>query len=86
MAADRHLEYQELVRAVKQIAESDLPPKMQEVVLGLLRDETTAEIATRLGISPSTVRMHIMRARAVLRRELRPYLESPESDPQDRTG
>lgn len=85
-AVDRHLEYKELVRAVKQLAEADLPPKMQEVVLGLLRDETPAEIAARLGISPITVRGHLMRARAVLRRELRPYLDPDDSDPQDRTG
>ncbi|HEV2150464.1 MAG TPA: sigma-70 family RNA polymerase sigma factor [Longimicrobiaceae bacterium] len=85
-AADRHLEYKELARAVKQLAEADLPPKMQQVVLGLLRDETPAEIAARLGISQATVRMHLMRARAVLRRELRPYLDPDGSDPQDRTG
>jgi RNA polymerase sigma factor (sigma-70 family) len=84
-AADRHLEYKELVRAVKQLADADLPPKMREVVLGLLRDETPAEIAARLGISQATVRMHVMRARAVLRRELRPYLDPDGSMPQDGT-
>jgi RNA polymerase sigma factor (sigma-70 family) len=85
-APEQQLEYKELVRAVKQLAEADLPPKMQQVVLGLLRDETPAEIATRLGISQATVRMHVMRARAVLRRELRPYLEPNDSDPQDQAG
>ncbi|HEV2150462.1 MAG TPA: hypothetical protein VGR37_23885 [Longimicrobiaceae bacterium] len=41
-AADRHLEYKELARAVKQLALADLTPKMQQVVLGLLRDESPA--------------------------------------------
>lgn len=85
-AADQQLEYKELVRAVKQLAEANLPPKMKEVVLGLLRDETPADIAARLGISQATVRMHVMRARAVLRRELHAYLDSVRSEPQDGTG
>jgi RNA polymerase sigma factor (sigma-70 family) len=85
-AADRHLEHRELVHVVKQLAEADLPPKMREVVLGLLRGETPAEIAVRLDVSPVTVRGHLMRARAVLRRELHSFLDSAESDPRGRTG
>jgi RNA polymerase sigma-70 factor (ECF subfamily) len=86
-AADRHLEYRELSRAVREVANSTLTPQQREIVLGLLREETPAEIAARLNISPITVRTRLQRARAVLRRELWPYLDAGTSeDTQDRTG
>jgi DNA-directed RNA polymerase specialized sigma24 family protein len=44
------------------------------VVLALLRGQTTAEIAASQGVSPITVRTRLMRARAILRRELPDYL------------
>jgi RNA polymerase sigma-70 factor (ECF subfamily) len=86
-AADRHLEYRELARAVHDAANSALTPQQREIVLSLLREESPAEIAARLNISPITVRTRLQRARAVLRRELWPYLnpDTPE-DTQDRTG
>lgn len=86
-AADRHLEYRELARAVHEAANSALTPQQREIVLGLLREESPAEIAARLNISPITVRTRLQRARAILRRELWLYLNSdtPE-DTQDRTG
>lgn len=73
--ADRHAEYMELARAVHKVAAAKMPEKQRAVVLGLLRGETPAEIADRLGISPVTVRTRLMRARAVLHRELRSHLE-----------
>lgn len=85
-AADRHLEYRELARAVHEVANSALTPQQREIVLGLLREESPAEIAARLNISPITVRTRLQRARAVLRRELRSYLDSDDADPRDRTG
>jgi RNA polymerase sigma-70 factor (ECF subfamily) len=74
-AADRHAEYQELADEVHRICAAELPPPLQEIMLGLLRGETPTEIAERLHLNPVTVRTRLMRARAILRRELRPYLE-----------
>ena len=84
---DHHLEYWELARAVHEAANSALTPQQREIVLGLLRDESPAEIAVRLNISPITVRTRLQRARAVLRRELWSYLgnDTPK-DTKDRTG
>jgi len=87
-AADRHAQYWELARAVHQVASAKMPQTQRDVVLGLLRGDTPAEIANQLGISPVTVRTRLMRARAVLHRELRPFLEDGLADdsPQDRAG
>lgn len=74
-AADRHAEYAELAREVHRVCAAELPPALREVMLGLLSGETPAEIADRLQINPVTVRTRLMRARAILRKELRPYLE-----------
>ena len=38
---------------------SELTKRQREVVRGLLRGETYAEIAERLGIAARTVRMHV---------------------------
>ncbi|MQA92233.1 MAG: sigma-70 family RNA polymerase sigma factor [Gemmatimonas sp.] len=81
-AADRHVEYRELAREVHRICASELPPALKEVMLGVLRGETPVEIARRLEINPITVRTRLMRARAILRRELRAFvdLDDPETD------
>jgi len=55
-----------------------MSPKLQEVVLGLLRGETPEGTAVRLRLNPVTVRTRLARARAILRRELRPYLDAGE--------
>lgn len=68
-------EYEELVREVHRVARTGLPEAVAEVVLALLRGETTAEIASRLDVSPVTVRTRLLRARATLRRELPAYAE-----------
>lgn len=75
--AERELGCEELARAVHRVAAAKLPPGQREVILGLLRDETSHEIAARLKISPTTVRTQLMRARAVLREELAGILGSP---------
>ncbi len=87
-AADRHAQYRELARAVQRVASAKMPQTQRDVVLGLLRGDTPAEIADQLGISPVTVRTRLMRARAVLHRELRPFLDDGPADdcPQDRAG
>lgn len=86
--AERHTGYEELAHAVHRVSKSALTPQQREIVLGLLADESPAEIADRLGISPITVRTRLMRARAILRRELQPYLDTPdpEDDRQHGTG
>ncbi|HEX8430970.1 MAG TPA: sigma-70 family RNA polymerase sigma factor [Longimicrobium sp.] len=85
-AADRHTEYEELAAAAHRVASIKMPQAQREVVLGLLRGENAGEIAQRLGISPITVRTRLMRARATLHRELRPYLDTVDDGPQNRAG
>lgn len=79
-AADRHAEYRELAREVHRICAAELPPALKEVMLGMLRGETPSEIAERLEMNPVTVRTRLMRARAILRRELRPFLDLDDSE------
>ena len=57
---------------------AEMSPKLQEVILGLLRGETPEETAERLKLNPVTVRTRLVRARAILRRELRPYIDVGE--------
>jgi RNA polymerase sigma-70 factor (ECF subfamily) len=87
-AADRHTQYQELRRAVSRIAGTKMPQTQRDVVLGLLRGDTPAEVADKLGISPVTVRTRLMRARAVLHRDLWQFLDGgqPEDGPHHRAG
>jgi RNA polymerase sigma-70 factor (ECF subfamily) len=72
-------EYEELARAVHRISATTLPPPLADIVLGLLRGETPIEIAHRQGVSPITVRTRLLRARAILRRELRDELTEGRS-------
>lgn len=74
--ADRHAEFQELAREVYRICAAEMSPKLQEVALGLLRGETPEETADRLKLNPVTVRTRLVRARAILRKELRPYIDT----------
>lgn len=85
-AADVHAEYEDLARAVHRVAASAMPESLRAVVLGLLRGETAPEIAQRLHVSPVTIRTRLMRARTILRRELRPYLDARGSRDQERAG
>lgn len=75
MSVDRRLEYEELVKAVHRACIEKLQPGLHEVALGLLKGDSPVEIATALDVSPITVRTRLMRARAILRDELRSYLE-----------
>lgn len=79
-AADRDTEYEELTKAVHRVALAKLSPGGRDVVLGLLRGESRAEITARLGISSETLRIRLMRARAVLRGELAGYLDAPDDE------
>lgn len=83
IALDLDLEYRDLSEAIARVAPAVLPPPLAHIVLGLLRGETTAEIATKQQVSPITIRTRLIRARAVLRRELRAYLEPKGKAPHD---
>lgn len=71
---EAYAEYDELVHAVRRASRTVLPRELRTVVLALLRGQTTAEIAASQGVSPITIRTRLMRARAMLRRELPDYL------------
>jgi RNA polymerase sigma factor (sigma-70 family) len=71
----RQTEYEELVHAVLRASADSLPPELGTVVLGLLRDRSLSEIATDVGTDPFTIRMRLLRARTLLRRELWAYID-----------
>lgn len=75
----RRIEYRELALAIHRACVEKLGPGLREVAVGVLRGESTVEIATALHISPVTVRTRLMRVRAVLRHELADYLEAPNA-------
>ena len=79
-SVDLELEYRELVVAVHRTSVSSLAPELGTIVLGLLRGLTTDEIAAREGVSPITIRTRLLRARALLRRELQAYLNAGARD------
>ena len=55
------------------VALRSLPRRQREVIaLRVFLDMDTGEIAAQLGIAPATVRVHLARATAALRQELRP--------------
>jgi RNA polymerase sigma factor (sigma-70 family) len=75
LAADLDTEYAELTEAIRQVAATALPVPLGRIVLGLLRGKTPIEIATAEHVNPTTIRTRLLRARAVLRRELRMYID-----------
>ena len=79
-APDERVEFEDLVRAVHGVVAAKLSPPLADIVRGLLRGETPAEIAVRQGVSPVTVRTRLLRARAILRRELHIYLDDSDVD------
>jgi len=72
---ERETEYEELVRAIRRASASKLPPELRAVVLGLLSDLSVSEIAADLRVDPFAIRMRLLRARALLRRELWAYID-----------
>lgn len=77
---DVRVEREELVRVVHALIRSKLPPPLAETVRALLSGSTPAEIAAHQGVSPVTIRTRLMRARSILRAELRGQLDSAEVD------
>ena len=74
-SAEAVAEYEDMVLAVHRVIAGRLPTPLAEVVRGLLSGETPSEIAERLSVSAVTIRTRLVRARAILRRELRPYVQ-----------
>jgi RNA polymerase sigma-70 factor (ECF subfamily) len=72
-------EYRELARAVVTAAHETCTESLRAVVLGLVRGLDVAEMAREQGVSQQAVRVRLTRARALLRRALRPFdSESPQ--------
>lgn len=83
------LDLQDLARTVHQVALTALTHGQRDVVLGLLRGETTLEIAQRLGIDHVTVRTRLMRARIALKKATSRYaadLVETERGPEGRAA
>jgi RNA polymerase sigma factor (sigma-70 family) len=72
--SESQAELKELVRAVHRVANAALAPELADIIRGLLHGETPAEIARRQNVSPVTIRTRLLRARAVLRKELVGYI------------
>ena len=66
-------EYRELARAVIVAAHATCTASLRAVVLGLVRGLDIAEMAREQGVTEQAVRVRLTRARALLRRELRPF-------------
>ena len=63
------------MRAVYRASAATLPPELHAVVLGLLADRSLAEIVQELDVDLTRVRLRLLRARALLRRELWAYVD-----------
>ena len=74
IAVDAQAEYRELALAVHRASEAVLPPALREIVFGLMRGESLIDLAARQHVSPVTIRTRLLRARAILRRELGAHL------------
>ncbi|GAC1417945.1 MAG: RNA polymerase sigma-70 factor [Gemmatimonadaceae bacterium] len=74
ITADAQVEHEDLIQAVLRASRQSLPRELRDVVQALLRGESRADIAATRGISQITVRTRLMRARLILREELRENL------------
>jgi RNA polymerase sigma-70 factor (ECF subfamily) len=77
--ADANVEQQDLLEAIRRATTHALPHELRDIVLALLRGESRADIALTQGVSQITVRTRLMRARVILRRELRDPWGDPDS-------
>ena len=77
-AADGEADDGDLGRAVQQASLGTLPPELRDIILGLLRGLTPAEIAAQQHVHPVTIRTRLLRARVLLRPALRRY-RAPDS-------
>lgn len=73
LRADEEAEHHELLAAIQSVSIRALPGELRDIVNGLLRGQSYAEIAARQGVRQVTVRTRLLRARAILREELKQY-------------
>jgi RNA polymerase sigma factor (sigma-70 family) len=71
---DADADYRDLARAVHQASLSTLPPGLHEILEAVLSGLSPGEIASQRQVNPVTIRTRLLRARTLLRPELRPYL------------
>ena len=74
VVVELEVEYEELARAIHRVSLETLPRSLRDIVLSLLRGLTPSEIAEQQHLNPITIRTRLLRARALLREELAPYL------------
>ena len=82
LRADEEADQHDLVEAVRRVSVTALPRELREIVLALMRGQSHAEIAAKQGVRQVTVRTRLVRARAILREELRQYgpaLDAPRA-------
>jgi len=72
---DGRAEYADLVGAVHRACLAIEPLALRETALGVLRGDSTTELANEFDISPVTVRTRLMKVRAALRSHLAAYLD-----------
>jgi len=72
---DGRAEYADLAHAVHRACLTIEPLALREIALGVLRGDSTSELANEFDISPITVRTRLMRVRAALRNQLAAYLD-----------
>ncbi len=73
LRADEEAEYHEFIAAIQRVSIRALSGELREIVNGLLRGQSYAEIAASQGVRQVTVRTRLLRARAILREELKQY-------------
>src|SRR5262245_54975565 len=73
--SDGRAEYADLAHAVHRSCLAIEPLALREIALGVLRGDSTTELANEFDISPITVRTRLMRVRAALRNQLAAYLD-----------
>lgn len=71
--ADGEVEWREAEALVRSAVERVLPRELRETMLALLHGHSHAEIALSQGVSQITVRTRLLRARMLLKMELRLY-------------
>lgn len=76
--ADGEADYRDFGSAVQRASLATLPPELREIILGLLGGLSPSEIAAQQHVHPGTIRTRLLRARVLLRPELRFYC-SPDS-------
>jgi RNA polymerase sigma factor (sigma-70 family) len=75
--ADEAVEHHEVLAAIQSVSVRALPAELRDIVDGLLRGLSYAEIAVTQGVRQVTVRTRLLRVRAILREELKQYGTHP---------